>query len=51
MAVFGQAGGHKLGDTVAPISTGLPTGEDPGSTEIIMPSVPSIGGANTNKVV
>jgi len=44
MAVFGEAGGHNLAATVTPIATGVPVGEDPGSNEIVMPSVPSIGG-------
>jgi len=50
MAVFGGAGGHNLGATVTPIATGVPVGEDPGSNEIVMPSVPSIGGPNSKPV-
>jgi|LakMenEpi03Aug12_release.lakeMendotaPanAssembly.Ray.scaffolds.fasta_scaffold58702_3 hypothetical protein len=51
MAVFGEAGGHNLGATLSPIQSGIPVGENPGENEIVMPSVPSIGGPNNSTSV
>jgi hypothetical protein len=48
---FGEHGGHKMDADSMPIKSGMPTGGNPGTTEIVMPSEPTVGGPNTSMSV
>ncbi len=44
---WGERGGHKMDPDSQPIKSGMPTGSSPGTTEIVMPTEPTIGGPNS----
>lgn len=49
---FGTQGGHDLGGVpTQPIDAGIPTGSDPGTTDVVFPTSVSVGGANGNIVI